>query len=379
MYRKKRPGRLPCDLLKNAINRIIQNPIETGSVNMKQNEVDKIMEALLKEASAGVGSSAPSQESHTAKTEEENKEETLAVSPVEDTAKPEPGDGETKLKNKIKNIEESMSTDGIRAIEDLAFAARNLAEGKIKSNVQTEVKGVLGELASSINQTILNIQQMDSSLKESQKEIPDLAEQLDSVSKDTEIASNNILNQLDNILNTSDENVKQVKKLDEQYEAEFKLFREYSENFKEFQKGVTNDANATIEERNKQSQKVFEFLSLFSEELQGGLTAKEELREEIKKSKEMSESIQSTVLDIFNEFQFQDISRQKIQRIILLLKEIDSRIERLLVIFNIKKENKLLTKKKEFRVSEHIESVSLEKDSKKEDVDDIVGNFFQNK
>jgi len=345
---------------------------------MKQSEVDKVMEALLKEASGSVGGSTASQEPHDAKTEDENKEEILEVSPAENTAKAEPEENKAELKSTIKSIEGAMSSDGVKAIEELAFAARSLAEGKIGRSVQTEVKGVLGELTNSINQTILNIQQMDSSLKESQKDIPDLAEQLDSVSKDTETASNNILNQLDNILNNSDNHVKHVKNLDKQYEAEFKLFRKYSEDFKAFQKSVTNDANATTEERNKQSQKVFEFLSLFSEELQDGLKAKEELREEIKNSKEMAESIQSTVLDIFNEFQFQDISRQKIQRIILLLKEVDSRIERLLIIFNIKEESGISTKDKEFKVSKHIESVSLEKDSKKENVDDIVGSFFQN-
>jgi len=353
--------------------------VECRNPKMKQNEVDETIAALLREAS--LLSTEDKTEAVVKKVECSEKVESSCEEPVESKVKAsvEDSDNSVESQENEQNIAEEISSeDGNRAIEELTNAAKNLAEGKIGTKVKMAMEGVLGDLAGAINQTMLNIQQMDSSLKESQKKIPNLTEQLDSVSAETETAANNILNKLDDILNISDEHVKNIKTLNEKYEDELKTFGEYCETFESFRESVSLEANISEEERLKTCQNVSEFFSLFSEKSQKTLAAKESFKKSINVNMEKAESIQNTVLDIFNEFQFQDISRQKIQRIILLIRDIDTRIERLFVVFNIKKVKSAEKQKDVFRVSEHIESVSLEKDSKKEDVDDIVGNFFSN-
>ncbi len=303
-------------------------------------------------------------------------------SPEEVTQKASLAEGENsalaKSGEKDSMVEEEETDEGIKnaAIERLTNVTNTLHTGDVNGNIKV-AEGELEELSSAINQTILNIQQMDSSLKESKKDIPNLAHQLDCVSKDTEAAANNILNKLDSMLNISDENVSGLKTINEKYEKEFERFKKYTDSFEDFHKTIALDKQISEKERLEACQKVGEFLSLFSEDLKQQIPIKKELEKDIQRGEETAINIQSTILDIFNEFQFQDITRQKIQRIMLLLKEVEMRIERLLVVFNIKKPPVESTEKV-FRVSKHIESVTLETDSKKESVDDIVGNFFNN-
>ena len=85
--------------------------------------------------------------------------------------------------------------------------------------------------------------------------------------------------------------------------------------------------------------------------------------------------------EIMGLLQFQDITRQKTDRVILLLKEMEKRLNRLLVIFNIDTDMKMDDDEKQRpRVSEHIEDVNLFKaDAQKDDVDAIIDQFLNEK
>ena len=87
--------------------------------------------------------------------------------------------------------------------------------------------------------------------------------------------------------------------------------------------------------------------------------------------------VSDEAFEILNILQFQDITRQKIEKVVILLKQFQSGLTRLLVIFNIHTEvigGEAFSDRK-VATQDHIFDTSLEADSRKDSVDDIIAQF----
>ncbi|HWQ09090.1 MAG TPA: hypothetical protein VN436_08285, partial [Holophaga sp.] len=91
-------------------------------------------------------------------------------------------------------------------------------------------------------------------------------------------------------------------------------------------------------------------------------------------------TISDESFEILNTLQFQDITRQKVEKVVLLLKQFQEGLNRLLAIFKIRGEE---AQAEETDVFEHrlaatqdkIFETSLNADTKKQSVDDIIAQF----
>jgi chemotaxis regulatin CheY-phosphate phosphatase CheZ len=87
--------------------------------------------------------------------------------------------------------------------------------------------------------------------------------------------------------------------------------------------------------------------------------------------------ISDEAFEILNTLQFQDITRQKVEKVITLLKQFQQGLQRLLRIFKIEQESEAANvfDHRPTATGERIFETTLEKDSKKESVEDIIAEF----
>ncbi|HJV48935.1 MAG TPA: hypothetical protein VJ549_06645, partial [Geothrix sp.] len=98
---------------------------------------------------------------------------------------------------------------------------------------------------------------------------------------------------------------------------------------------------------------------------------------DLKPAMDQLQRVSDEAFEILNILQFQDITRQKIEKVVILLKQFQGGLNRLLVIFNIHtgalagegfSDRKVATQDRIF-------DTSLEADSRKDSVDDIIAQF----
>ncbi|MFH0925190.1 MAG: protein phosphatase CheZ [bacterium] len=257
-------------------------------------------------------------------------------------------------------------------LSEIAQTTKAMAEGQFNQKLNIEAKGELGELARSINQTLINLQQLDVSIKGSSEEVPQLTAQLDKISKDTEKATNDVLSKLESILASVDKEVKEIQGLYEYVDGFDKIVNEIDVKYKSLLLSLKDNRP---EEKEKKSQNIIRFLSYVGEtnKKQGQYCQK--VKEKIGAFNNNIKGLQTDCYNIMDLLQFQDITRQKTDRIILLLKEMEKRLKRLLIIFNIQVDMPADNDAEHVRVSKHIENVSLEADAGKEKVDNIIDQF----
>jgi chemotaxis protein CheZ len=172
-------------------------------------------------------------------------------------------------------------------LQELLSAARAMAEGNFHRTVNIKARGIVGELAVYINQTLRNLQSLDPTVKDSKREIPKVAKHLAEIIQTTEEATNRVLEQAEHLV---DEQTAVEKKLSRAVEMLHHLPR--SEGGAEILRGV--------------------------EEIQ-----------------EIQRRSQGRAMDIMAAMEFQDLTTQKIQKLIGLVAEVESRLLRLLVMFRI--------------------------------------------
>ena len=172
-------------------------------------------------------------------------------------------------------------------LQELLSAARAMAEGNFHRTVNIKARGIVGELAVYINRTLRNLQSLDPTVKDSKREIPKVAKHLAEIIETTEEATNRVLEQAEHLV-------------EEQTTVEQMLSRAV-EKMHHVQK--TDGISETLKSM-----------------------------EDIK---EIQRRSQGRAMDIMAAMEFQDLTTQKIQKLIGLVAEVESRLLKLLVMFRM--------------------------------------------
>ncbi|HSB69909.1 MAG TPA: protein phosphatase CheZ [Candidatus Methylomirabilis sp.] len=172
-------------------------------------------------------------------------------------------------------------------LHELLAAARGMAEGNFHHTVNIHARGVIGELAAYINRTLQNLRSLDPTVKGSSREIPKVAQHLAEIIQTTEDATNRVLEQAEHLL----------------------------------------------EEQTKMEQG----LSRAAEMLHHipGSPAREACLKVLEETKAVQRQSQGRAMDIMSAMEFQDLTTQKIQKLIALVARVESRLLQLLVMFRI--------------------------------------------
>lgn len=172
-------------------------------------------------------------------------------------------------------------------LQGLLEAARGMAEGNFSHLVTVKARGAIGELAAYINHTIRNLQHLDPTVKGSSREIPKVAQQLAEVIQTTEDATNRVLEQAEHLL----------------------------------------EEGAKVEAGLSRAAEILRHVPA-AQALPGGLKWLDDL-------KEIQRHAQGRAMDIMAAMEFQDLTTQKIQKLITLVAEVESRLLQLLVLFRL--------------------------------------------
>jgi len=272
----------------------------------------------------------------------------------------------------VQVIRGEIHTESQTELQSLARAAADMANGKIFQQIDIKAKGELGALVQSINSTLLNLQQLDTSVKHQSTQVPELAAQLDAITADTEKATQNVMNRLDVLMAASDEaqgSVKAaVKALLATQEAQAKIQAQMDE----FLARASEGADPV-----QLAQEVLEYM--FVQQLTPPPPPAD-----MEKCLAPLTTVSDEAFEILNTLQFQDITRQKVEKVVMLLKQFKDGLNRLLTIFNIEgveliggapAPEEAVFENRVIATQDHIFETSLQADDKKESVDDIIAQF----
>ncbi len=269
------------------------------------------------------------------------------------------------LEQLIAELREELQGDSQASMHKLAQAAQDMANGRVYQKIDIEAKGELGALVTSINQTLMNLQQLDASVKHQSTQVPELASQLDAITSDTEEATQSVMNRLDTLMAASDDAARALQSCQDG-------IGRHHEHEATLHAAITGflDRAAAGGDQNTLAQEVLEYL--FAHQI-----ATPAVEVDLAPARALLQKVSDEAFEILNILQFQDITRQKIEKVVILLKQFQGGLTRLLVIFNIHTgalggegfgERKVATQ-------DHIFETSLEADSKKDSVDDIIAQF----
>jgi chemotaxis regulatin CheY-phosphate phosphatase CheZ len=265
----------------------------------------------------------------------------------------------------IADLRQELQGDSQASIHRLAEAAQDMANGRVYQKIDIEAKGELGALVSSINQTLLNLQQLDASVKHQSTQVPELAAQLDAITTDTEEATQSVMNRLDTLMAACDDAGRAVQTCQDSV-------KKHADHQTQLQVAVTGflDRAAGGEDSTVLAQEVLEFL--FAHQVATPATSPD-----LSPAQALIRQVSDEAFEILNILQFQDITRQKIEKVVILLKQFQSGLNRLLVIFNIRSGTLGAEVFADRRVAtqDRIFETSLEADSRKDSVDDIIAQF----
>jgi chemotaxis regulatin CheY-phosphate phosphatase CheZ len=269
------------------------------------------------------------------------------------------------LEQLIAELRNELQGDSQASIHRLATAARDMANGRVYQKIDIEAKGELGALVSSINQTLLNLQQLDASVKHQSTQVPELASQLDAITSDTEEATQSVMNRLDTLMASADHATKALKACHDALERQKSHQGQLHTDIAAFLERASSGGDPSV-----LAQEILDYL--FAHQL-GAPPDDVDLTPA---SRELQQ-VNDEAFEILNILQFQDITRQKIEKVVTLLKQFQGGLNRLLVIFNIHSGNLSGEGFSERKVAtqDRIFDTSLEADSRKDSVDDIIAQF----
>ncbi|CAM2006739.1 methyl-accepting chemotaxis protein [Acanthopleuribacter pedis] len=258
-------------------------------------------------------------------------------------------------------------------LKQVAVVAEQMLSGQMSSHVDLEAKGEVGRLVHAINKTLDNLQQLDKTVHQETGKMPELAEHLDQITKETESATQQVLEKLDEMIEGSEQQsngLQAVKHLaSERLEMDLE-FRAGVDRFLESLEGG-DDREAILQE-------AMEFVALMSEQARRQVTKSEEVNSAIEEAGIQAENLMNYSFDIMNLLQFQDITRQKVSKVIGLLKEMQAGLFRLLEIFNLSVDTEselVLTEEHRATQDRILERDALGSDTGMVNVDQIIKDF----
>ena len=274
------------------------------------------------------------------------------------------------LQDLIELIRGELHQGSQASLSRLAEAADDMANGRVFQQIDIKAKGELGALVASINTTLMNLQQLDTSVKSQSTQVPELAAQLDAITADTETATQNVMNRLDALMAASD-----------QASAAVKAAAKAMQLSREAQAGVQAQMDGFLARAGEGAdpiqlaQEILEFV--FAQQL-----APPPPPVDLEPCLAPLGVVADEAFEILNTLQFQDITRQKVEKVVLLLKQFKEGLNRLLDIFHIndgegqpEADKSVIFENRVIATQEHIFDTTLEADGSKQSVDDIIAQF----
>ena len=267
----------------------------------------------------------------------------------------------------VGEIRTELNTESQAGLARLARAAADMTNGRVYQQIDIQAKGELGALVTSLNKTLQNLQQLDASVKSQSTQVPELAAQLDTITADTEEATQSVMNRLDTLMASADEAGRAVQlatsALQEEQESQA-AFHAQLDTFLE--RASAGEAPTVL------AQEILDYL--FAQRM-AARTAPVDLSG----AQAGLKTISDEAFEILNTLQFQDITRQKVDKVVLLLKQFKDGLSRLLSIFKIEGESAetepAVFEERAVATQERIFETTLEADQKKESVEDIIAQF----
>ncbi len=269
------------------------------------------------------------------------------------------------LAEMLRTIRLEIHDEGQRALARLAQAASDMANGRVYQRIDLEAKGELGALVQSLNTTLENLQQLDASVKEQTTQVPELAAQLDAITADTETATQSVMNRLDTLMAASDGAGRALDQAMTALKDQQAAQARFQGRIDEFLARASGGEDPT-----QVAQEVLEFLFEHQMTTQLPPVDLDPVQAQIR-------LIADESFEILNTLQFQDITRQKVEKVIQLLKQFQGGLRRLLEIFKIEAPTPgaEVFEHRSVATQERIFETSLVQDQKKESVDDIIAQF----
>ena len=271
------------------------------------------------------------------------------------------------LQELFQQLRSEIQDESSQSLTRLAQVAQDMAEGKVYQEIDIQAKGEIGALVQSLNQTLQNLQQLDASVKQQTTQVPELAAQLDAITADTEQATQVVMNRLDTLMSASEEAHRSLtgaaKSLQSMQDDQLR----FQAQIDQFLSRASEGENPTLV-----AQEVLDFL--FAHQMTSKLLPVDLAAPLADIGKITDESF-----EILNTLQFQDITRQKVEKVILLLKQFREGLNRLLTIFKIQAEEPTneqgVFENRQTATQDKIFETSLSADDKKQSVDDIIAQF----
>ncbi|MCB1053241.1 MAG: hypothetical protein H6510_13915 [Acidobacteria bacterium] len=256
------------------------------------------------------------------------------------------------------------------ALREVTKLAEDLLAGHLDSGVDIEARGELGKLLQAINKTRDNLAQLDQGVHAETGKMPQLASFLDDISLETEQATQEVLSRLDEMIQFSEQQSEELTKIDSSSQSRRDLDRDTCSKINDFLEKLHADPNITVQD-------ALEHLALMGEEAKAHLRQSEALAEGVARSRELAENQLNSAFDIMNLLQFQDITRQKVAKVITLLKEMQDGLFHLLKLFNLEVHNdaSLNAEKMAQSTQDNIFTRHAFGDGPSVDVDAIINNF----
>ena len=272
-----------------------------------------------------------------------------------------------RLQELIQQIRGEIQDESAHSLTRLARVAQDMAEGKVYQEIDIQAKGEIGDLVQSLNQTLQNLQQLDASVKQQSTQVPELAAQLDAITADTEQATQVVMNRLDTLMNSSEEATRALTTATKSLQAVQDNQIRFQTQIDQFLSRANGGENPTLV-----AQEVLDFL--FEHQMTSKLPPVD-----LTAAMNHVRAISDEAFEILNTLQFQDITRQKVEKVISLLKHFKEGLNRLLAIFKIHVEETAGEKKvfehRQIATQDKIFETSLNADDKKQSVEDIIAQF----
>jgi chemotaxis regulatin CheY-phosphate phosphatase CheZ len=271
------------------------------------------------------------------------------------------------LQELFQQLRSEIQDESSQSLTRLAQVAQDMAEGKVYQEIDIQAKGEIGALVQSLNQTLQNLQQLDASVKQQTTQVPELAAQLDAITADTEQATQVVMNRLDTLMSASEEAHRSLT-------GAAKFLQSMQDDQLRFQAQIDQFLSRASEGENPAlvAQEVLDFL--FEHQMTSKLPPVDLEAPLAHIGKITDESF-----EILNTLQFQDITRQKVEKVILLLKQFREGLNRLLTIFKIQAEEptnaQCVFENRQTATQDKIFETSLNADDKRQSVDDIIAQF----